>query len=213
MQRLETRNLLQFFCEAGLVSVCFDRAVCMVHSAAENSSDYLPSYSADSYGSRHVGSCYVAAYIDCLISRALWVPLYRRGERFAAQKRFLSTALLLTMCEGGRGAASSSSPRPSLKPNNASRKRALSRSPLEYSFDIESLTRSSEGSLHLRSPSAGHSSPGLARSSGGSYGHLSAGRYYCSVFCGFIYLVKMSDYSGLLVVLSHHFLLHYSAHR
>jgi len=77
--------------------------------------------------------------------------------------------------------APGSSPRPSvtLKPTGVTvtgRKRALSHSPLEYSFDIESLTRSSEGSLHLRSVSAGHSSPVLTRS-GGSYGHLSAGRY------------------------------------
>ena len=75
------------------------------------------------------------------------------------------------------------SPRPSvtLKPGITNRKRALSHSPLESSFDIESLTRSSEGSLHLRSVSAGHSSPGLARSSGGSYGHLSAGQ--CRLHC------------------------------
>jgi len=72
------------------------------------------------------------------------------------------------VCKGGVGSSV-------LKPAT-SRKRALSHSPLEYSFDIESLTRSSEGSLHLRSLSAGHSSPGLARSSGGSYGHLSAGQ-------------------------------------
>jgi len=81
--------------------------------------------------------------------------------------------MYVMLCPGGPDVIGSS-PRPSATLKmGASRKRALSRSPLD-SFDIESLTRSSEGSLQLRL-SAGHSSPGLARSSG-SYGHLSAGR-------------------------------------
>lgn len=63
------------------------------------------------------------------------------------------------------------SPRPSVMCNKSNRKRALSHSPVEYGLDIESVTRSSEGSLHL--PAFG---PGSRTSSNasGSYGHLSA---------------------------------------
>lgn len=64
------------------------------------------------------------------------------------------------------------SPRPSVMCKN-SRKRALSHSPIEYGLDIESLTRSSEGSLHL--PPFGAGSRASSNASG-SYGHLSAGK-------------------------------------
>lgn len=70
------------------------------------------------------------------------------------------------------------SPRPSVLckgPIGGSRKRALSHSPLDLGLDIESLTRSSEGSLHLPSVSGSHSSPIPVGCSSGSYGHLSAG--------------------------------------
>lgn len=73
------------------------------------------------------------------------------------------------MCLGSRLA----SPRPSVMCKN-SRKRALSHSPIEYGLDIESLTRSSEGSLHL--PPFGTGSRASSNASG-SYGHLSAGNY------------------------------------
>jgi len=82
--------------------------------------------------------------------------------------------LAYTLFAGGADVVGSSARLSATQKTGASRKRALSHSPLECSFDIESLTRSSEGSLQLRL-STGHSSPGLARSSG-SYGHLSAGQ-------------------------------------
>ena len=64
------------------------------------------------------------------------------------------------------------SPRPSVT-SKMSRKRALSHSPFsEYGLDIESLTRSSEGSLQL--PFA-HSNSRSSSAASGSYGHLSAG--------------------------------------
>ena len=65
------------------------------------------------------------------------------------------------------------SPRPSLV-GGKGRKRALSHSPLSEFLDIQSLTRSSEGSLHftplLHNPNSRSSS-----AASGSYGHLSAG--------------------------------------
>ena len=61
------------------------------------------------------------------------------------------------------------SPRPSII-GKSSRKRALSHSPFsDCGLDIESLTRSSEGSLRMTPYNSN------SRSSSGSYGHLSAG--------------------------------------
>nr|ALS19768.1 gli [Novocrania anomala] len=62
------------------------------------------------------------------------------------------------------------SPRPSIV-GGKSRKRALSHSPISDYLDIQSLTRSSEGSLAL-TPLMHHSRSSSAQS--GSYGHLSA---------------------------------------
>lgn len=63
------------------------------------------------------------------------------------------------------------SPRPSIV--GKSRKRALSHSPISDYLDIQSLTRSSEGSLQL-TPLLHNSRSSSAAS--GSYGHLSAGK-------------------------------------
>ena len=63
------------------------------------------------------------------------------------------------------------SPRPSVVGKN--RKRALSHSPISDYLDIQSLTRSSEGSLQL-TPFHQHNSRSSSAASG-SYGHLSAG--------------------------------------
>uniref|UniRef100_A0A2C9JE81 C2H2-type domain-containing protein n=1 Tax=Biomphalaria glabrata TaxID=6526 RepID=A0A2C9JE81_BIOGL len=63
------------------------------------------------------------------------------------------------------------SPRPSIV-GGKSRKRALSHSPISDYLDIQSLTRSSEGSLQL-APFLQHSSRSSSAASG-SYGHLSA---------------------------------------
>ena len=62
------------------------------------------------------------------------------------------------------------SPRPSIV--GKSRKRALTHSPFSDYLDIESLTRSSEGSLQLAP--IGYNSRSSSTASG-SYGHLSAG--------------------------------------
>ncbi|CAC5410986.1 unnamed protein product [Mytilus coruscus] len=63
------------------------------------------------------------------------------------------------------------SPRPSII-GKSSRKRALSHSPISDYLDIQSLTRSSEGSLHL-TPYM-HQNNSRSSSASGSYGHLSA---------------------------------------
>ncbi|XP_023929982.1 zinc finger protein GLI4-like [Lingula anatina] len=65
------------------------------------------------------------------------------------------------------------SPRPSVI-GGKSRKRALSHSPISDYLDIQSLTRSSEGSLQL-TPLMHHSRSSSAAS--GSYGHLSAASF------------------------------------
>ncbi|KAL8608069.1 hypothetical protein ACOMHN_023885 [Nucella lapillus] len=66
------------------------------------------------------------------------------------------------------------SPRPSLLGGaGRSRKRALSHSPISDYLDIQSLTRSSEGSLQLSSLLGQHHSRSSSAASG-SYGHLSA---------------------------------------
>jgi len=65
------------------------------------------------------------------------------------------------------------SPRPSLV-GGKGRKRALSHSPLSEFLDIQSLTRSSEGSLHL-TPFLNNSNSRSSSATSGSYGHLSAG--------------------------------------
>ncbi|KAL8604261.1 hypothetical protein ACOMHN_023631 [Nucella lapillus] len=64
------------------------------------------------------------------------------------------------------------SPRPSIF-GGRSRKRALSHSPISDYLDIQSLTRNSEGSLHLTSLLGQHHSRSSSAASG-SYGHLSA---------------------------------------
>lgn len=64
------------------------------------------------------------------------------------------------------------SPRPSIV--SKSRKRALSRSPISDYLDIQSLTRSSEGSLQLTPLLAGHTPSRSSSAASGSYGHLSA---------------------------------------
>lgn len=70
------------------------------------------------------------------------------------------------------------SPRHSIIGNNKSRKRALSHSPISDYLDIQSLTRSSEGSLQLTPLlGAAHSASRSSSAASGSYGHLSAGRY------------------------------------
>jgi hypothetical protein len=87
----------------------------------------------------------------------------------------MNTFIILFLCLDSRVFGS---PRPSVLckgPIGGSRKRALSHSPLDLGLDIESLTRSSEGSLHLPSVSGSHSSPVPVGCSSGSYGHLSAG--------------------------------------
>ena len=66
------------------------------------------------------------------------------------------------------------SPRPSIV--GKSRKRALSRSPISDYLDIQSLTRSSEGSLQLTPLLAGHTPSRSSSAASGSYGHLSAGK-------------------------------------
>ena len=66
------------------------------------------------------------------------------------------------------------SPRPSIV--SKSRKRALSRSPISDYLDIQSLTRSSEGSLQLTPLLAGHTPSRSSSAASGSYGHLSAGK-------------------------------------
>lgn len=66
------------------------------------------------------------------------------------------------------------SPRPSLA-GGKGRKRALSHSPLSEFLDIQSLTRSSEGSLHL-TPILLNSNSRSSSTASGSYGHLSAGK-------------------------------------
>ncbi|XP_041372344.1 zinc finger protein GLI4-like [Gigantopelta aegis] len=65
------------------------------------------------------------------------------------------------------------SPRPSIVGKN--RKRALSHSPISDYLDIQSLTRSSEGSLQL-TPFHQHNSRSSSAASG-SYGHLSAASF------------------------------------
>jgi sulfate adenylyltransferase subunit 1 (EFTu-like GTPase family) len=65
------------------------------------------------------------------------------------------------------------SPRPSVVVKS-SRKRALSHSPFEYGLDIESLTRSSEGSLHLNQLGPHTHNSRSSSAASGSYGHLSA---------------------------------------
>ena len=68
------------------------------------------------------------------------------------------------------------SPRHSIIGNNKSRKRALSHSPISDYLDIQSLTRSSEGSLQLTPLlGAAHSVSRSSSAASGSYGHLSAG--------------------------------------
>ncbi|XP_050405451.1 zinc finger protein GLI4 [Patella vulgata] len=68
------------------------------------------------------------------------------------------------------------SPRPSIGGGaKNSRKRALSHSPISDYLDIQSLTRSSEGSLQL-TPFPTHNSRSSSAASG-SYGHLSAASY------------------------------------
>ncbi|XP_059151219.1 zinc finger protein GLI4-like [Physella acuta] len=64
------------------------------------------------------------------------------------------------------------SPRPSIVGGGKTRKRALSHSPISDYLDIQSLTRSSEGSLQL-APFLQHNSRSSSAASG-SYGHLSA---------------------------------------
>ena len=69
------------------------------------------------------------------------------------------------------GSSRLASPRASLV-GKGSRKRALSHSPFsEYYLDIEHLTRSNDGSLHLPSLPGANSRSSSAAS--GSYGHLS----------------------------------------
>ena len=65
------------------------------------------------------------------------------------------------------------SPRPSVV-GGKGRKRALSHSPLSEFLDIQSLTRSSEGSLHF-TPLLHNSNSRSSSAASGSYGHLSAG--------------------------------------
>lgn len=80
------------------------------------------------------------------------------------------------------------SPRHSIIKN--SRKRALSHSPISDYLDIQSLTRSSEGSLQLTPLLGAHSASRSSSAASGSYGHLSAGEYhlwpsyrtYCDMF-------------------------------
>jgi hypothetical protein len=71
------------------------------------------------------------------------------------------------------------SPRPSII-GKSSRKRALSHSPISDYLDIQSLTRSSAGSLHL--PPYMHQSNSRSSSASGSYGHLSAGKFATSFY-------------------------------
>ncbi|XP_076437437.1 uncharacterized protein LOC143276686 [Babylonia areolata] len=66
------------------------------------------------------------------------------------------------------------SPRPSLLGGRSGRKRALSHSPISDYLDIQSLTRSSEGSLQLSSLLGGHHHSRSSSAASGSYGHLSA---------------------------------------
>jgi hypothetical protein len=69
--------------------------------------------------------------------------------------------------------------------NKASRKRALSHSPFsECGLDIESLTRSSEGSLVLTP--FGHPNSRSSSTASGSYGHLSAGMLLHTVYTPFL---------------------------
>ena len=73
------------------------------------------------------------------------------------------------------------SPRPSII--GKSRKRALSHSPFsECGLDIESLTRSSEGSLSLFANAAGGHNSRSSSAASGSYGHLSAGELVLSFY-------------------------------
>ena len=74
------------------------------------------------------------------------------------------------------------SPRPSVV-SGRGRKRALSHSPLSEFLDIQSLTRSSEGSLKL-TPLLHNSRSSSAAS--GSYGHLSAGQLVYAL-CIYLY--------------------------
>ena len=82
---------------------------------------------------------------------------------------FKKQCLCCVCCAGSR----LTSPRPSII-GGRSRKRALSHSPISDYLDIQSLTRSSEGSLQLTSFLGQHNSRSSSAASG-SYGHLSAG--------------------------------------
>lgn len=68
------------------------------------------------------------------------------------------------------------SPRPSVI-GGKGRKRALSHSPLSEFLDIQSLTRSSEGSLHFTPLLPQNPNSRSSSAASGSYGHLSAGKH------------------------------------
>lgn len=77
------------------------------------------------------------------------------------------------------------SPHPSVAFRLNGRKRTLPHSPNEFGLDIETLTRSSEGSLQLH-PTLQQNSRTSSNASG-SYGHLSASmRYGVDIFVTFL---------------------------
>lgn len=91
---------------------------------------------------------------------------------FACHVCSMLLSMLFLLVAGSR----LTSPRPTII--GKSRKRALSHSPISDYLDIQSLTRSSEGSLQLAPLLAGHSVVSRSSSAAsGSYGHLSAGQF------------------------------------
>ena len=80
------------------------------------------------------------------------------------------------------------------------RKRALSHSPISDYLDIQSLTRSSDGSLQMTSLLGHHASRGSSVGSG-SYGHLSAGRAALMA----VVVAEAADGVGIIVVISYFF--------